>query len=279
MSDVFLGAGRIRALLRAGGIRPAKSLGQNFVIDPNTIRKVIEVAGVGPEDHVLEIGAGLGSLTVGLAGRAAKVTAMEVDDRLVEILRKELQDRVNVDIVHADALTFDYTSNDATSLVANLPYNIAAQITLAALERGPALKNLTVMTQREVGERLAAAPGSKVYGATSVLVAYHGRAHVAGKVSRNAFFPVPNVDSVVVRVVRSGEERAVPWERFVPVVRAAFGQRRKTLRSALAGVAGSPAAAEGLLREAGVDPRERAERLDLGAFLRIAAISASASER
>lgn len=271
MNAELLGAGRVRELLRASGIHPSRSLGQNFVIDPNTIRKTIAIADPTPNEHVLEIGAGLGSLTVGLATEAGRITALEFDERLLRVLRATLEDAADVEIVHADATRFDYSSTSATSLVGNLPYNVAAQIVLAALEGGPSLRALTVMTQREVGERLAAGPGSKTYGLTSVLVAYHGTAKVAAKVSRNAFWPVPNVDSVIVRIDRTDEGRAVPWADFAPVVRAAFAQRRKTLRAALAGFAGSATRAEEILRTAGIDRAERAERVDLAAFMRLAA--------
>lgn len=275
MSGSLLGAARVRELMKERGIHPTKSLGQNFVVDPNTIRKVVDVAEVARDDHVLEIGAGLGSLTLGLAAHAGHVTALEVDERLLSALGSALEGVGNVEIVRADATRFDYGRCGATKLVGNLPYNVAAQIVLRALEFGTTLSAVTVMTQREVGERLAAAPGSKVYGLTSVLVAYHGSARVAGRVSRNAFYPVPNVDSVIVRIERGGPPRPVEWRTFAPVVRAAFAQRRKTLRGALARYAGSPQRAEELLRRAEVDPGERAERLDLDAFLRIAAAGAS----
>lgn len=278
MTDPLLGAGRVRDLMRESGIRPAKSLGQNFVVDPNTIRKMIEVAEIRPEDHVLEIGAGVGSLTVGVAARAGRVTAVEVDERLLAALRDALGTTDNTEIVRADATTFDYRNIGATKLVANLPYNIAAQIVLRALENGMSLRSVTVMTQREVGERLAATPGSKVYGATSVLVAYHARARVAGRVSRNAFFPVPNVDSVIVRLDRHSAARDIPWELFAPAVRAAFAQRRKTLRAALTSYAGSASAAEDLLHRAGIDPTERAERVDVEGFLRLAAARSARDE-
>lgn len=265
----LLGARRIRELLDERGIRLTKTLGQNFVIDPNTIRKMVEVAGVGPGDHVLEIGAGAGSLTLGLAATGARVTALEVDERLLPILAETLAGAPGVEVVAGDALRFDYSATDANVMVANLPYNIAATVVIQALQEGPALRRLTVMTQREVAERLAAGPGSKIYGQTSLLVAFHGIARLAGTVSRNAFYPVPNVDSSIVVIERNAPPD-VDENLFRAVVKAGFGQRRKTLRSGLAVLAGSPSAATDLLEQAGVDPGARAESLDLDAFVRIA---------
>ncbi|MGH2755686.1 MAG: ribosomal RNA small subunit methyltransferase A, partial [Actinomycetota bacterium] len=184
MTATLLGAKRLRELLDAHDIHPSKALGQNFVIDPNTIRKMVEVAGVVEGDVVLEIGAGAGSLTLGLVAAGANVTAVELDRRLLPVIEEVTAELPSVSVVHADAVTFDYGSVVASSMVANLPYNIATQVVLRALEEGPDLKRLTVMTQREVGERLAASPGSKVYGLTTVLLAYFAHARVAARVSR-----------------------------------------------------------------------------------------------
>ena len=202
MSGSLLGARRIRELFEAHGIRPQKELGQNFVIDPNTIRKVVDVARVSEDDSVLEIGAGAGSLTLGLAAAAGRVTAVEFDSNVVPALRESLVGVDNVDVIEADAMKLDYTSIDATILVANLPYNIAVPLVITVLEKAAQVTSLTVMTQREVGERLAASAGSKAYGQVTVLVGYWAAASVTARISRNAFFPVPTVDSVVVRIER-----------------------------------------------------------------------------
>ena len=262
----LLGAARVRELLSAHGVHPKRSLGQNFVIDPNTIRKVVEVAGVTDADGVLEIGAGCGSLTLGLAARAANVTAVEIDDRLVAALAESLSGTTNVDLVHADALAFDLSDVRASILVANLPYNIATHLVLRVLEEAPQIGALVVMTQKEVGERLAAGPGSKAYGQTSVMVRYFGHAHVAAQISRRAFYPVPNVDSVLVRISRE-DPPDVARDRLFDLVRAAFSQRRKTLRNTIAALAGSSQKAEEALVRAGIPARARAEELGLEQFV------------
>ncbi|HWC15271.1 MAG TPA: 16S rRNA (adenine(1518)-N(6)/adenine(1519)-N(6))-dimethyltransferase RsmA [Actinomycetota bacterium] len=265
----LLGARRLRELMARYGAAPKRSLGQNFVIDPNTIRKVLDVAALSPADRVLEVGAGCGSLTLGLASRAAEVVALEIDDRLVALLGESLAGVQNVRVVQADALEFPYADADATSVVGNLPYNIAAHLVLKILEDAPAISKLTVMTQREVGERLAAAAGSKAYGQTSVMVRYFGRAQVAAQISRRAFFPVPNVDSVVVRIERE-DAPDVDRDVLFSIVKAAFSQRRKNLRNTIGSVAGSPERAEEALSRAGIDPRARGEELDLDAFVALA---------
>lgn len=266
----LLGARRVRELLENHGIRPTKTLGQNFVIDPNTIRKTIAVAEIGPSDHVLEIGPGAGSLTLGLAGAARKVTAVEVDQSLIPVLEEVTGAIDNIEVIHDDVLSFDVASVDADSMVANLPYNIASLVVLRVLETAPNVRSLTVMAQKEVGDRLSASKGSKIYGQTSVLCAYFGTVRVAATVSRRAFWPVPGVDSVIVRIDRR-EPPAVDRKTFFAVVKAAFAQRRKTLRQTLAPVAGSPALAEELLRAAGVPSTARAEDLGLDEFVSIAA--------
>jgi 16S rRNA (adenine1518-N6/adenine1519-N6)-dimethyltransferase len=257
----LLGAAAIRDVLTRKGVRPTKSLGQNFVIDPNTIRKMLDMAALEPEDVVLEIGAGAGSLTLGLADKAAQVIALEKDPMLVEVLRETLSGLSNVRVVEGDALEIDPSSFGATSLVANLPYNVAATLVISALERSPGIETLTVMTQREVGERLAATPGSKTYGRSSVMVALYGSAAVAAKVSRRAFWPVPNVDSVVVRIDRSVRPLHEDAAAFASVVEACFSSRRKTIRNGLAGLTGNTGDAESILRDAGLDPSARAEVL------------------
>ena len=257
-------------LLERHGHRPTKSLGQNFVIDPNTIRKVVAASGVTGDDHVLEIGAGPGSLTLGLAAVARKVTAVEIDKHLVPVLEESTSGAPNVEVVRDDALTLEYSSFGASRLVGNLPYNIATQIVLLALEGAPGITSLTVMTQKEAGERLVAGPGSKVYGATSVLTAYYGRARLVGAISRRAFWPVPNVDSVMVRIERRNEQLPVDRDGFYRVVKAAFSQRRKMARSTLAEVYGSQEKAIEALVSAGAQPTARAEELDIDVYLELA---------
>jgi 16S rRNA (adenine1518-N6/adenine1519-N6)-dimethyltransferase len=265
----LLGAGQVRALLREHGIRPSKWLGQNFVIDPNTIRKVIDVAGLDPSDAIVEIGAGCGSLTLGLVAAARRVVAVEVDPKLVEALRKVTSGVTNVEVVLADALQLDLDALGVTKLVGNLPYSVAAPLLLHVLESSASIRQLTVMTQREVGERLAAEPGSKVYGQTSVIVGFHADARLVGRVSRRAFYPEPNVDSVIVSVVRRPELPEVDPRLFGRVVRAAFSQRRKMLRGTLAPVVGGDV--DEILEGAGVDPSARPEALGWEEFVGITA--------
>lgn len=266
----LVGARRLRHLLDERGVRPSKALGQNFVIDPNTIRKVVDLAGLDGSESVLEIGAGAGSLTLGLAGTARRVVAVEVDRRLLDILREVTAGLANVEVVDGDALTLDLGSVDATHVVANLPYNIAATVVLKVLEEAPQIHALTVMTQREVGERLAAGPGTKTYGQTSVLAAYWAIVRVAARISRRAFYPVPNVDSVVVSLVRRPEPPAGDRATFYAVVKAAFGQRRKTLRNSLGEHAGSGDAAAEAVRAAGLPEMARAEQAGVEHFQAIA---------
>lgn len=264
----LLGARRLRELLDQHGVRPSKSLGQNFVVDPNTIRKVVAASGVGRDDRVLEIGAGAGSLTLGLAAAAAHVTAIEFDRALHPVLALTLGEAANVDVVHADATKLDWGAVDADALVANLPYNIATPLVLDALAGAPSLRTMTVMTQREAGERLAAAPGSKTYGHVSVVVAYYATASVAAPISRRIFYPEPNVDSVLVRIVRR-EPRGEGTDprRLFSLTRAAFSQRRKTLRSSLAGAVPEPARLPDALRAVGVSPTARPEELGIEEWL------------
>jgi len=267
-NDRLLGARRIRELFEAHGIRPHKELGQNFVIDPNTIRKVVDVAGDLNGKVVLEIGAGAGSLTLGLAGAARRVIAVEFDARVVPALREALIGIDNVEVAEADAMKLDYATLEATVMVANLPYNIAVPLVITVLETAPQMTSLTVMTQREVGERLAASPGNKSYGQVSVLVGYWSRANVAARISRNAFFPVPTVDSVLVRIDRR-ETPDVPYARLNELVKAAFGQRRKTLRNTLGPLGSSVSEVERSIRDAGVDPSARPETVALDGWVAI----------
>ncbi|CAN5605544.1 16S rRNA (adenine(1518)-N(6)/adenine(1519)-N(6))-dimethyltransferaseRsmA [soil metagenome] len=270
MSDGTFGARHLRELLDAHGVRPRKALGQNFVIDPNTIRKMVATAGIRPDQRVLEIGPGGGSLTVALAAAARSVVAVELDRSLLPVLEETLASAGNVEVVAGDAMRLDLACFGASHLVGNLPYGIAAPLVVRALEEAPGISELTVMTQAEVGRRLAAGPGSKLYGRVSVVVGLFATAMTAMTVSRRAFFPVPRVDSVVVRIVRRPGPLEVDPGRLSAVARAAFSQRRKTLRNALADLAGSVERAEEALARAGVEPGARAEAVDRDGFIALA---------
>ena len=278
----LLGPAQIRDLAGRLGMRPTKSWGQNFVIDPNTVRKIVRQAGVGPGDVVVEVGPGLGSLTLGLLHAVDQVIAIEIDPALAEQLPRtvaelapEHADRLTV--LHRDALRVtELPDPQPTALVANLPYNVAVPVVLNLLEALPSLERVLVMVQLEVAERLAAPPGSRVYGVPSVKAAWYAEVSSAGRVGRNVFWPAPNVDSGLVRMVRRDPPRTTADRTEVfAVIDAAFAQRRKTLRAALAGWAGSPAAAEAVLRRAGVDPGARGERLTVEQFAAIAEASGS----
>ncbi|MDQ3955746.1 MAG: 16S rRNA (adenine(1518)-N(6)/adenine(1519)-N(6))-dimethyltransferase RsmA [Actinomycetota bacterium] len=268
--DGLLGAAALRRALERHGVRPLKSLGQNFVIDPNTIRKVLSAAHLPSNTRVLEVGAGAGSLTLALAGACEYVVALEKDARLLPVLHEVVGDCDNVEIVQGDALEVDLASFRTGHVVANLPYNVAATVVIRVLDEAPSVQSLTVMTQREVGERLAAGPGSKVYGQTSVLVAHFASASVVGTVSRRAFFPVPRVDSVIVRVERREGAELRHRAEFFQVVKAAFSQRRKTLRNSVAGLFDSSEESQRAFYRAGVDPSMRAETLTADAFALLA---------
>ncbi|MFL6139571.1 MAG: 16S rRNA (adenine(1518)-N(6)/adenine(1519)-N(6))-dimethyltransferase RsmA [Frankiaceae bacterium] len=260
------------------GLRPAKALGQNFVHDANTVRRIVRAAGVGAGDVVVEVGPGLGSLTLGLLPVVARVVAVEIDGRLAAALPATVAARApgaadRLEVLHADALRIDGVPGPPpTALVANLPYNVAVPVLLHLLERLPSIRHGLVMVQAEVAERLAARPGGRTYGVPSAKVAWYADAGRAGPVPRPVFWPVPNVDSGLVRLARREPPATTAGraETFA-VIDAAFAQRRKSLRAALAPWAGSPAAAEAALRAAGVDPSARGESLDVAAFARIAA--------
>ncbi len=276
--DGLLGATEIRLLADRLGVRPTKQKGQNFVIDGNTVRRIVRAAEVGADDVVIEVGPGLGSLTLALLPEVSRVVAVEIDDVLapalattVEARRPDLLDRLEV--VHADALQVRELPGPApTALVANLPYNVSVPVILHLLEHFPSIRRVLVMVQLEVADRLAAGPGSKVYGVPSVKARWYGDVALVGKVGRTVFWPAPNVDSGLVAITRTAPPvtTATRAEVFA-VVDAAFAQRRKTLRAALGQWAGSPGAAEDILRAAGVDPSERGEQLDVAAFAAIAA--------
>ncbi len=273
----LLGPADIRAIAARLGVRPTKQLGQNFVHDANTVRRIVRVAGVSPGDRVLEIGPGLGSLTLGLVEAGASVVAVEIDP----VLAAELPSTVpGVTVVVEDALRLKELPGEApTRLVANLPYNVAVPVLLRMLELFPSLSAGLVMVQSEVADRLAAPPGSKVYGVPSVKAAWWASVVAAGGVPRGVFWPVPNVDSSLVAFTR----RAAPGDESLRIltfsaIDAAFAQRRKTLRAALSGWAGSAADAETLLRAAGLDPSLRGEQVDVTGFAALARARAASGD-
>ncbi len=255
---------RIAELLERHDLEPSRALGQNFLCDPDLVDKIVRLAGVEPGDRVVEIGPGLGSLTVGLAAAGASVTAVEMDRHLLAPLG-EVVDGLDVEIVHGDAALVDWPAllGDHTwHLVANLPYNVATPLVLDLLSTQPRIGRYLVMVQREVGERLAADPGSRQTGIPSMIRAYWGTAAVVAKVPPQVFLPQPRVDSVLVRIDRAETPRVdAPFDAFSTLVRAGFGQRRKMLRRSLGG---HLSAAE--IEAAGVAPTERAEQLDLEAW-------------
>ncbi|HVT42127.1 MAG TPA: 16S rRNA (adenine(1518)-N(6)/adenine(1519)-N(6))-dimethyltransferase RsmA [Acidimicrobiales bacterium] len=265
----------IAQLLSAHGLRPSKALGQNFVADPNTVRRIARLADAGAGSRVLEIGAGLGSLTLALAETGAQVLAVEADRHLVPVLRSVVEP-VGVEVLEGDAMQLDLAGllvardPGPWHLVSNLPYNVATPLVLNVLTGVPAVEHLLVMVQREVGERMAAIPGDPAYGAVSVRVAYFARAEVAGRVPASVFLPRPRVESVLVRMAHlpapAVDPALVSYERLDAVLRAGFGQRRKMLRRSLAGVVEPDA-----FRRAGVRPDARAEELDVAAWGRLAA--------
>jgi 16S rRNA (adenine1518-N6/adenine1519-N6)-dimethyltransferase len=275
VSSPLLGPAEIRTLAESLGVRPTKTLGQNFLHDPNTIRRIVRTAELDAGERVLEVGPGLGSLTLGLLEAGHPVTAVEIDPVLASALPATVAARLpsaTLDVVTGDALRLESLPGPApTALVANLPYNVAVPVVLSLLAALPSLQRGLVMVQAEVAERLAAPPGSKVYGVPSVKAAWHAATTRAGAVPRMVFWPVPNVDSGLVRLVRRDPPPTTATrEEVFAVVDAAFAQRRKTLRAALAGWAGSAAAAEVALRAAGIDPSARGETLDVAAFARLA---------
>ena len=273
----LLTAADVRDLADRLDLRPTKTLGQNFVIDPNTVRRLVRTAGVGVDDVVVEVGPGLGSLTLGLLEVAQRVVAVEIDPRLagqlpgtVSTLLPGRADRLEVVLQDALVLT-GVPGPPPTAFVANLPYNVAVPVLLRLLEHLPSLRTGLVMVQAEVADRLAAPPGSRTYGVPSVKAAWYADVRRAGAVGRNVFWPAPNVDSGLVafdcRPPPPGDRAQV-----FAAVDAAFAQRRKTLRAALAGWAGSPTEAERRLRAAGIDPGARGEVLSVTEFARLAAV-------
>jgi 16S rRNA (adenine1518-N6/adenine1519-N6)-dimethyltransferase len=276
-APALLGPVEVRELAARLGIRPTKTLGQNFVIDPNTVRRIVRTAELRADDHVVEVGPGLGSLTLALLPEVASVTAVEIDGLLAAQLPDTVETRApayagRLTVVAADALRLDAVPGEPpTALVANLPYNVSVPVLLTMLERFPTIRRVLVMVQSEVADRLAAPPGSRTYGVPSVKAAWYAEVRRAGAVGRTVFWPAPNVDSGLVAMTRRPppDTTASRAEVFA-LVDAAFAQRRKTLRAALAGWAGSPAAAETALRAAGLDPKVRGEALGVAEFARLA---------
>lgn len=297
----LLGAAEIRALAERLGVHPTKKLGQNFVHDANTVRRIVQLADLDAGARVLEIGPGLGSLTLGLLEQGHPVVAVEIDERLAAELPATVEQHVpgaELEVVREDAMRLGRLTPAPAALVANLPYNISVPVFLHVLATMPGIRRALVMVQAEVGERMAAAPGSKAYGGPSAKIAWYGRARVAGRVSRDVFWPVPNVDSVLVGFDRADRDLAAVTAEFAtggipaPVldedvrrtvfatIDAAFGQRRKMLRQALSETLGGSEAATRILESAGVAPTARGEELDIDAFIRIAlAIMSRAVER
>lgn len=277
----LLGPAQIRQLAAELDVRPTKTLGQNFVHDANTVRRIVTASGVGSDDIVLEVGPGLGSLTLALLDVAGRVIAVEIDPTLAGRLPATIADYApaqadSFEVITADAMAVSADDLPAapTALVANLPYNVAVPVLLHLLGEFPSIATSLVMVQAEVADRLAAGPGSRVYGVPSVKARYHGTVKRAGAVGRNVFWPEPKVESGLVRVDRTDTYPDDPAlrARVFAVVDAAFAQRRKTMRSALAGWAGSAVEAERRLRAAGIDPGIRGERLDVDDFVRLAAV-------
>lgn len=278
----LLGPSDIRGLAESLNTAPHKKWGQNFVVDSGTVQRIARLSGVGPGDRVVEVGPGLGSLTLALLDTGADVTAVEIDPVLAAALPATVADRApeavgRFDVIHADALRVESLPTPPQALVANLPYNVSVPVILHFLETFPTLERVLVMVQAEVADRLAAPPGSRTYGVPSAKAAWYCATRRAGDVKRNVFWPVPRVDSALVLMDRREiPEAAVAREEVFAVIDHAFAQRRKALRGALATLAGSSAASEAALRAAGIDPLTRGEQLGIEDFVRIAEALASA---
>jgi 16S rRNA (adenine1518-N6/adenine1519-N6)-dimethyltransferase len=273
----LLGPADVRSLAAAAGLRPSKQRGQNFVIDANTVRRIVRTADLDPHDVVVEVGPGLGSLTLGLLGAASRVVAVEVDPVLAGALpatvaRYAPEQSGNLEVVAADAMRVPSVPGPPpTALVANLPYNVAVPVLLHLFALLPSLRRTLVMVQSEVADRLAAPPGSRTYGVPSAKTAWFADVRRAGHVGRSVFWPVPNVDSALVSCThRPPPATTATRAQVFAVVDAVFAQRRKTMRGTLASLAGSPAAAEKALRAAGLDPRARGETASIEDLARVA---------
>ena len=279
MTDTgLLDPASVRRIAAELGLRPTKQRGQNFVIDANTVRRIVSLSGIGPDDVVLEIGPGLGSLTLGLLDVASEVSVIEIDERLAGKLGDTVAQRLGRDaaarlnVVAADAMTVtELPGRPPTAVVANLPYNVSVPVLMHLLESFPSWRRGLVMVQLEVADRLAAQPGSKVYGAPSAKLAWWASATRAGTVPPKVFWPVPNVDSGLVRLERHAPpETTATRQQVFAVIDAAFASRRKMLRAALSGLFGGSAAAAEAIESAGLDPQVRGEVLDVAAFAAIA---------
>ena len=257
--------------LDGAGLRAKRALGQNFVVDPNTVRRIARLAGIDEHPHVLEIGAGLGSLTLALAETGSHVVAVEIDDQLLPLLEENVGHLDNVRVVHADAMKLDWgtllAAGEDWALVANLPYNVATPLVADVLDFVPRVRRMLVMVQKEVGERFCASPSTEAYGALSVKVAFHARARIAGLVPASVFLPKPNVESALVEIVRHDApiDASVDPKKLFALVRGGFAQRRKMLRGALKGTV-TPEQFEA----AGIAPTARAEELDVHDWIRLA---------
>jgi len=278
----LLGGADIRELAARLDVVPTKKLGQNFVTDPNTIRRIVAAAKLDGSETVVEIGPGLGSLTLGLIEVAERVISVEIDPKMAAAIEATVAQRApgaNFTLVSADAMKVTELGGEPQALVANLPYNISVPVLLHFLEQFPSLQRGLVLVQAEVAHRMAAKPGNKIYGVPSLKLAWYADASLAGNIGRNIFWPVPNVDSALVYF----EKRAEPLGdealrlRVFEAVDAAFGQRRKTLRQALGDWAGSPATAEVILKAAGIDPQARGEQLDIHQFVALAQAKAASA--
>ena len=276
----LLGPAEIRQLAEKLGITPTKKLGQNFLYDPNTIRMILSAAALDDNaaQHVVEIGPGLGSLTLGLLDVAQQLTVVEIDSRLATELPQTVQKRAachteKLQVIHRDALRVNETDiENPTALVANLPYNISVPVLLHFLKTFPSINTVLVMVQAEVADRLAAQPGSKIYGVPSVKAAFYGTVRRAGTVGKNVFWPAPKIDSCLVHIECTRPYPESLRNQVFPLIDAAFLQRRKTLRAALAGMYGSAAAAEAALVAAGITPTIREEKLGIADFVRLAEV-------
>ncbi|MDO5669610.1 MAG: 16S rRNA (adenine(1518)-N(6)/adenine(1519)-N(6))-dimethyltransferase RsmA [Corynebacterium sp.] len=285
MTSQLLGPVEIRTLAEKLDVTPTKKLGQNFLHDPNTVRMIISAADLDPHDHVVEVGPGLGSLTLGLLDTVEQVTAVEIDPRLAAELPHTVEWRAapyadRLQVILKDALKVEPADlGEPTALVANLPYNVSVPVLLHLLATFPSIRRVLVMVQAEVADRLAAQPGSKIYGVPSVKASFYGQVRRAGTIGKHVFWPAPNIESGLVRIDRfapgtepwpiNDESRAKVW----PLIDAAFAQRRKTLRAALSGHYGSGATAEEALRAADIDPQLRGEKLDVTDFVRLAGVT------
>lgn len=272
----LLGAQEIRELADMLGIRPTKTLGQNFVIDPNTIRRIIATAKISPDETVVEVGPGLGSLTLGILDAAKDMVAVEIDPPLAEQLSATIAkmrpgSEARIDVVLSDAMKVTELPRTPSALVANLPYNVAVPVLLHMFAQFPSIEHALVMVQDEVADRLAAKPGSKIYGVPSVKANWFAEVSKAGVIGTNVFWPAPKIKSGLVAFERRAQLLSdLPRQEIFAIIDAAFAQRRKTLRAALATWAGSGARAGSILEAAGIDPQLRGEKLDIHDFIKIA---------